>query len=237
MRINKHGGGVDIFEFDCSEWSFRPKWHDLAAIPVSTSNIHSVTVALSSMLLRKEFADDVDVGPGDDVFMVGRFMDHDGGKINEPAVRFGHISMSPTAIKQPTGSHLPSYVIDVHSRTGYSGSPVFAYRTIPGINHLFNTVSEGFRKPKVTQFMCILGIMWGYFPELWEISSKKKPKNKPSGAKSLSVTGNYVEGMSGMTCVVPAWAILELLDHERIKEFIRIEEDKLRENGVSAKAG
>jgi hypothetical protein len=69
------------------------------------------------------------IGPGEDVFMVGRFMDHDGGAINQPAVRFGNISTMPANIKQPNGVIRPCYCIDLHSRAGFSGSPVYAFRT------------------------------------------------------------------------------------------------------------
>jgi hypothetical protein len=180
------------------------RWHDIAAVPVNLDgNVHDVTSAIDSLLLTEDVAKEYDIGPGDDVFMIGRFMDHDGGKTNEPAARFGHVSTTPTSIKQPTKSMLESYIIDVHSRTGYSGSPVFVYRTITSnLNNLFTSTSDKFRKPKVAQLLYILGVMWGYFPELWEITGKKKTRR--SAAKGLPVIGQYVEGMSGMSCVVPS---------------------------------
>ena len=49
-----------------------------------------------------------------------------------PALRFGNISTSPVAVKQPTQYREElNYRVDMHSRSGYSGSPVFVYRT-PG---------------------------------------------------------------------------------------------------------
>jgi hypothetical protein len=235
IRVNKRSGGTDILEFDPSEWVFKPKWYDIAAVPVKLDDaVHDVTTAIDTLLLSEDTAKEYDIGPGDDVFMVGRFMDHDGGKMNEPAARFGHISMTPTAIKQPTKSMLESYVIDVHSRTGYSGFPVFVYRTIVNnLNHLFTATSDKFHKPKVVQFLYILGIMWGYFPELWEIT--KNEKTRKSSAKGLAVIGQYIEGMSGMSCVVPSWAIRELLGHRKIQNFIDQEEQKLRDRGLPAK--
>src|SRR5271170_5484166 len=75
---------------------------------------------------------DLEIGPGEDVFMVGRFIDHDGKDANIPSVRFGNISTLPQPIEQPSGStNNKSFILDLHSRTGYSGSPVFVYRT-PG---------------------------------------------------------------------------------------------------------
>lgn len=64
--------------------------------------------------------------------MVGLFVDHlvdlVGGR-RLPPVRFGHISADPTSIRQFDGVRTESYSIDKHSRSSYSGSPVFVYQT------------------------------------------------------------------------------------------------------------
>src|SRR5205823_82762 len=63
---------------------------------------------------------------------IGLFVDHDGVTTNVPSARFGNISMLPNknaTIEQPTNYRGESYVVDMHSRTGFSGSPVFVYRT------------------------------------------------------------------------------------------------------------
>src|SRR5258707_1186988 len=65
---------------------------------------------------------------GDDTFMIGLFLDHAGVTTNVPSARFGNISMLPNpraTIRQSTGYDGVSYVVDMHSRTGFSGSPVF----------------------------------------------------------------------------------------------------------------
>ena len=54
-----------------------------------------------------------------------------GVETNNPAMRFGNISLNPTPIEQPNQSIKDSYCLDMNSRTGFSGSPVFMYRT-PG---------------------------------------------------------------------------------------------------------
>ena len=50
-----------------------------------------------------------------------RFIDHDGGQKNQPALRFGNVSMNPTPIRQDNGVEAEAYCIDLHSRSGYSG--------------------------------------------------------------------------------------------------------------------
>ena len=163
--------------------------------------------------------------------MIGLFVDHDGATMNVPSARFGSISMMPNdkaTIKQSTGYKGPSFVVDMHSRQGFSGSPVFAYRTFGNDLadiaadfefHEFKT-SRGFGdtvsgKFRVDNLLKLLGIHWGQFPEKWEL----KPGEKIEEARkaSLITEGGYVEGMSGMTCVIPAWHILEVLQMPSIK--------------------
>ncbi len=51
-----------------------------------------------------------------------------------------------------------SYCVDMHSRSGFSGSPVFVYRT-PGGDFSEKGVIN------LSRFMMFLGIHWGQFPE------------------------------------------------------------------------
>jgi len=208
IRLNLKDGGVDVFEHEPSEWTFKPGV-DVAAIPANIGDSHQVTVAPAGLLLTREMATSINIGPGDDVFMIGRFIDHDGGSTNKPAVRFGHISMAPGAIKNDMGWTVNSYCIDVHSRSGYSGSPVFAYRLFG--TALGNAVLRD-NKPieaSYNTFFCLLGIHWGQFPEIWELSQPEKLKESH---EPLIKSGQYVKGLSGMTCVVPGWDILEVLN-------------------------
>ena len=65
--------------------------------------------------------------------------------------------------------------------------------------------------------LLLLGIHWGQFPEMWEIAGLKK--NKESVRKeSLIIEGGYVKGLSGMTCVAPAWSIADTLNMPRFKD-------------------
>ena len=64
--------------------------------------------------------------------------------------------------------------------------------------------------------MKMLGIHWGQFPESWELKDKPKPAAGPAAQASLITDGKYVEGLSGMTCVVPSAAILKLLDDPQL---------------------
>jgi hypothetical protein len=204
VRVNSVTGGVDIFELDPSQWHFIPGQHDLAVTPLPLfDNRHAVSALDVNLLIAHEELGTRDIGPGDDVFMIGRFVDHDGAGTNVPSVRFGHISVMPQPITQPTGAtRLNSFILDVNSRTGYSGSPVFIFRT-PASDITTGSVHIG------SPYIKLLGLHWGQFPELWEIEGGMKPL--PQGV-SITDDALYVKGLSGMTLALPAWAIREFLD-------------------------
>jgi hypothetical protein len=224
IRVNKKGGGVDIFEYGPDAWSFAPGGYDVAIAPLPVrSDVHDVTVLTDNMLITEAELERLRIGPGEDTFMIGRFVDHDGVSTNIPAARFGHISVMPQPIRQPTGSLRPSFILDIHSRTGYSGSPVFVYRTATSdlSNNLVDIAVTG------TQFLKLLAVHWDQFPELWEIGRGSDVKSE---IIELSDDARYVKGMSGMTLAAPAWAIKELLDMPEHKarraEEIRLERER-----------
>jgi hypothetical protein len=114
-------------------------------------------------------------------------------------------------MEQPTGyKEGACYCIDMHSRTGYSGSPVFVFRT-PGSSLEWMVTG----KPvEIGSAMCgILGIHWGQFKDEKPIKSRKKKQQEshlPTGHEE------YIEENSGMTCVIPAWRIMELLNCDQL---------------------
>jgi hypothetical protein len=117
-----------------------------------------------------------------------------------------------------------SYCIELRSRSGYSGSPVFAYRTISGDLELTARVfSSGQPIHPVNAlgatFMGFLGIHWGQFPERWRIENGRAIANDDEAeAGALITDGQYVRGLSGMTCVLPASRILEVLNMPKLRD-------------------
>jgi hypothetical protein len=167
LRVNNRAGGVDIFEFGPEDWDFDPRY-DVAVRPIRLDpESHKYATVGIHTFVTKDERKRLEVGPGDDVFMVGRFVDHDGGAVNSPSLRFGNISMHPTTVEVPKGKKTEAYCIDMHSGPGYSGSPVFVYRTAGQDLSQGNIVSIG---PPLFAF---LGIHYAQFPEMWE--SEKAP--------------------------------------------------------------
>lgn len=205
MRLHRKDGTAQIFEFGPEQWQFIPGEQDIAAIPIPLNQAeHKFSYVPDTIFAEKTVIEKHGIDAGEDVVMVGRFVDHDGREQNNPACRFGNISLMPSQIEQPNGAMQESYCIDMHSRSGYSGSPVFTYRT-PGTN----LASGGLNM--MDQFLLLLGIHWGQFPEMWELTDKKK-LSESAKREPLIVEGLYIKGLSGMTCVSPAWRIREVLD-------------------------
>jgi hypothetical protein len=217
VRLNTLNGDTDVFPFEPHEWTFDPKF-DIAvrAIPL-LENRHELRLIDVRGFINDQRLEQYRIGLGDDVFMLGRFIDHDGGQTNRPTARFGNISLMPSPIEQPNHKVADSYCIDLHSRTGYSGSPVFVYRTPAGDLELAREkYSEHPINSLGPSFLAFLGIHWGQFPERWRIEGGVTvPEADETGP--LVLEGQYVRGVSGMTCVLPASKIVEVLNMPKLK--------------------
>ena len=153
------------------------------------------------MFPDEKWVTDNQIGFGDDVFMLGLFLDETGTAIELPKARFGNISAMPsrhTQIEQENGRKHPSIIIDMHSRGGHSGSPVFVYRTLGANLDMANTTNIGLKEGTLFKFF---GVHWGQFTETLELKS-----------------GEEVAGWSGMTCAIPAWRLEGVLNLPEIKD-------------------
>jgi hypothetical protein len=90
---------VDILDFDPSQWEFPAGGHDLAILPHSKlgirESVHEIIALELRILLSPYDLENLEIGPGEDIFMIGRFIDHDGAASNIPSARFGNISTMP----------------------------------------------------------------------------------------------------------------------------------------------
>lgn len=200
VRLNCHDGGFDVFEIEPHDWVFDPNLGDVCLAPIEVCNDkHDYSFcSIGEDLLDEKCLEAGDVGVGENVVMLGRFIDESGTEINAPTARFGNISAMPVMVKNPIGTKTPSYLLDLHSRTGYSGSPVFVYRTV---GNTFNI--RGALVMPEDHFIFLLGIHWGQFPEDWSISDQDSNSIK-------------VKGLSGMTVATPALSIGKLLNTDRL---------------------
>lgn len=210
LRLNLREGGTEIVETDPADWHFRHKGDDLAVLPIGVPPKVKYRCIGEEMFITEKIVTKDKIGPGDDVFMVGRFVNHDGGSAaNSPALRFGHISVDPKILDDDQDGTSLSYVLDIHSRSGFSGSPVFVYRTAG--SDLLPAVEGGI--VNLTQlFLRLLAVHYSQFPEEWDLETRKERRESSTLPIIKGQERNVVVGMSGMTCAIPAWRLLDLLN-------------------------
>jgi hypothetical protein len=157
IRVNRRDGNrPNIIDRECDQWHVHPEGDDIAITPLFheiDQAIHKISYTNTDQFVTIGFISHSDLGVGDEVFMSGRFVNHQGRVYNQAAARFGSISMMPEPIfNKGIRKDQLSYAVEMRSRTGFSGSPVFAYRTPSTI----------LWPMKIANFMGLLGVNWGY---------------------------------------------------------------------------
>lgn len=199
LRVNLHpvGSGVEVFKFDIADWQTDPGMGDLAIMeldmPVGGFRFHSFR---AEQLVQRDNWGSI-LGVGEDVFMIGRFIDNDGGHTNHPAARFGHVSIGPAPMRDLPNSHKSPdhFCLDMNSRSGFSGSPVITYRTHGTDLSLHNSA---WPFPWHPPLLSVIGIHCSQFPEIL-----------------TTADGTEIAGKSGMTVALASWHILDLLQCDR----------------------
>ena len=196
VRVNT-ADGIEVFEIDDGHWLYHPDGHDIAIAPIAGLSVgrHRVRFLNTKDFLTTDMVRDLKIGPGDDCFMVGRFINHEGRQQNAPSARFGNIAQLPgDKIRFPDGSEQESFLVEARSIAGYSGSPVFV--EIP-----FFSTTEG-RNPRKRYGPWLLGI------DHCHIFSREKIYDKATGRRINDDW--YVRSNTGMMGVVPAWYLTEM---------------------------
>jgi hypothetical protein len=192
VRVNTHDGGSDVMPVSSDQWFHHIKGDDVAVmpIPLSSAKFRYRTLPTSFFLTNEDMAN-LNVGPGDDVYFMGRFIAHDGTQNNQPVVRFGTIAMMPgePVYQEERAFMQESFLIEARSLSGFSGSPVMLY--IPPFSNRFSegafqADAKGLSSNTTTG---LLGIDWG---------TMRLPD------EALTHTG--------IMGVVPVWKLRELLD-------------------------
>ena len=239
MRVNTEEGGVDFLEFEPHEWIGHPGGDDLAVIPMPADRQDlRVTFNIERDFLSKAKVAEFDIGPGDDVFMVGRFINHEGRQRNEPAARFGNIAMMPREkIRQPTGFMQESFLVEMRSHAGYSGSPVHVYRA-PRVSLEWPPNRPSGWPPIIrdeAHGTWLLGVNWGYITADWGIERRKRPAAFAEADDTPSE--EFVQANTGMSGVVPAWKLLELIYDQRLEGAKMAAEHQAQVNQRATRGG
>lgn len=135
IRLNTVEGSSGIWNLKGMDWVHHPDADDIAVCPIPfISPEFRAKFFPRSMFLTSEVIEKFSIGPGDDVFLIGRHVNHEGKQRNLPSVRFGNISMMPLEpIRNSRGLLQESFLVEARSIGGYSGSPVFVH--IPPFAH------------------------------------------------------------------------------------------------------
>ena len=215
LRVNSTDGPPEIIELGPEDWEFDPEaGHDIAVAVVTLGQARMSLVESHALVTRDKFSGENALGVGDDTFMVGRFVDHDGGPTNQPAARFGHISIGPSKLRGVFNKDVDMICLDTNSRTGFSGSPVYVYRTMTSdLEALARPELQGQILLIKRAGLMLLGVHTGQFPEWW--AAENGPEVESDGTEEASA--GQVRGLSGMTRVAPAWGIQQLLDLPKFK--------------------
>jgi hypothetical protein len=233
VRLNTIDGRSRLIEFDPADWQFIPG-HDIAAVDLDyllDPTRDQIKHNNEDGFVTADGIKKLEIGPGEDTFMSGLFVSHGSADRNVPAMRFGNLSMlasDDAPVELATGASLPCHLVDMRSRTGFSGSPVFVYRSLDSDLSKWNDGGLVLDMMSPT-FLSLLGIHCGQFWDTMEVRKSKPTRNKRAERVGDPISeGDKLEIQSSMTIVLPAWRITELLDLE-VFEIARQKRDDGRE--------
>lgn len=208
------------------DWIFPDGGDDLAAWHMGTQDPSNDSTFSYVALGHYAVGETHDYGPGDECFMLGRFMTKDGLQRNQPSARFGNISMLPQEpFEIQTDLWVDAFLVETRSQAGYSGSPVFVYRKHMTTEMPVREVSA--YKRSVTKIdlpgreeydIRLLGIDFAHLPNLASVSqTDDSGRIVVARQHPLIPKDARVELGSGMLAVVPAWQLVEMLNRPDVK--------------------
>lgn len=209
LRIGSHKCDLGLVN-----WVYHPERAIDVAVAACTQQIQQklprdeVVPIISNATLTEPKAASKNIGPGDQVAIVGLYRLRPGTTRALPIVHTGHIAMMPEAtepipIADPCypGSelqHFP-YLIEAHSLSGLSGAPVFVRRSLR-INHDDPSAPNG-------EFMAY-GSVWllGLWHGAWDLSPDSILEKDRNLSPNLRVP-------VGIGIAIPAPLIIEAMEY------------------------
>jgi hypothetical protein len=224
IRLNSsEGKGQKIIRKTVADWTRHQDGQtDIAVCPLSNDlksddhSLHTFRSVGPAHLATKERIAELNIGIGDDAFLIGRFINHDGVQKNEPSVRFGAIAQMPkNKIKTKTGEQ-EAFLVEAKSIAGYSGSPAFALISDKRSQEYRRKIESMRGNPTAMLIMqaqaaaelfLFLGIDCGHIID-------EQPVYNADGKKN----GQYIESNTGMSIVIVPWKLTELLELPILKK-------------------
>lgn len=212
IRINRKEGNASFVEANLDgNWFEHPSDSsvDACVLPWAPPKEFDVLTLPAGMAATDEIVEKEGVGPGDEVFLTGLFVNHFGKQHNIPIIRIGNIAAMPEERVESKLGPIDAYLIEARSIGGLSGSPVFVHLT--GVRQ--GSLSLG-REP-----IFWLGLMHGH----WDTVV----------AQSDMLGLDQFEGEKvnmGIGIVVPVTKILEILNQPDLAESRRQQVEKQRDS-------
>ncbi len=192
------------------------------AVHLWKSGAETSAAHVSSSLLSHDDMRRINVGAGDEVYTIARFIHQDGGEKNHPIVHSGMVAKLPLdPIRNPhTKKDEYDFLVETYSRGGYSGSPVTLYITPEQ-----PVLTRGRRN--IGPQILVLGVMWGHIKTF-------EPVIDPEIEDDDKSTGTVV-GLDTMVAgVVPAWEIMNLINRPDAVAQRKEWEEQMRESKKSS---
>lgn len=241
IRLVKVDGDPYVLPGTDADWHSHPEGDDIAIRPLGAVAGGEFWSLAAGLILTHGDIDREGIGPGDDCLMIGRYVNQKSRQqFDRPAVRFGNLAMMPERVYQPERSfEQESFLVDMRSQAGFSGSPVLVYFDEPGwrlrsplpesgddpqanLKALEDHVAGGKTRAVMTSTW-LLGVDWGHLPVWNDVFDG----NHSVGRMQVS---------TGMAGVVPAWTLLDLLFEEGVKMARDKAEEQLGESDKGAAA-
>ncbi|MFI5352164.1 MAG: hypothetical protein ACHQZS_04300 [Candidatus Binatales bacterium] len=168
VRLNTRDG--NLYTQTPAEWIHHRSGDDVAIAPLDLdSRVHQFRFVGTNFFITEERWRTFRLGPGDETFMVGRFINRDETQSNMPVTRFGHIAGArPERLDQRPYRNVlqESILVEVHSVAGFSGSPVFVSVPFYRLKPLHDERAQRQFRRQVLQsaqepWDHLLGVEWG----------------------------------------------------------------------------
>jgi len=137
VRLVKRNGDPFVLPGSQSDWEPHPEGDDIAIRSLGAVATGEYWYIEDHLLLTQADLSPEErlrqISPGDDCLMVGRYINQEFRQFDRPAVRFGNLAMLPELVYQDKRSfEQESFLVDMRSHAGFSGSPVFVYYEAQG---------------------------------------------------------------------------------------------------------
>jgi hypothetical protein len=236
VRLNTTDGATTTIALDGAEWFRHPDGDDIAICPIGMDpTFHRFKSIHPNMFLTKQIVGMFDIGPGDDIFVVGRFINREGRQKNIPSVRFGNIAQMPgEPLILDRGKEQECFLIEGRSIPGFSGAPVFIHISPeapefpeypPNLKQYEPKPSTNRPKMSFKAGPFLIGI------DFCHLFNKDPVVSDASGKQ---VDDWHVRSNTGMMGVIPMWRIMDVIDSPKMKRLRDQLETEVKRRGAAS---